>query len=108
MRPNIPFYQVRPSHNNISVTSASANIQLSEAAPQLDTTYRVVNSGTKIAYMAAGTGSDTAATAANGVAILPGAPAEYFNLPEGLDRLAFICGGSDTTTISVTLGRGGL
>lgn len=101
----LPFYPTKPSLT-VSVTAVTTSVQIADANIQLDISLRVINSGTKTAFLAFGQ-EDITATSSSGMPVLSLAPSEILNIPEGTTFMAAICGGTDTTTLIVTPGRGG-
>jgi hypothetical protein len=100
------FYPVQPP-SNLSVSSTSARLKLSDNFPQLDITARLVNTGSKIVYVAFGDAEVTASDT-TGIAILSGAiPPELLNIPENTTHMAYATASGDTGTLQITLGRMG-
>jgi hypothetical protein len=98
------FYQTLPPHT-LSATSTAARVKLTQPNAQLEITARVVNLGDKPVYLLFG-GPDVEAETTTGIAIPASTTVpELLNLPQNYTHLSYICAGSDTTTVQVTLGR---
>jgi len=72
-------------------------------------TIRIVNTGTKTAFVLWGVGTTTVPVAAT-TACMPiiGGQTGYFTKAETDNQIAAITGGSDTTTLYITCGEGGI
>lgn len=114
-----PFAPELPPTVTLAVTATTGNVALGNLAatsqdasptPQGFGTYvggftvRVVNSGTKTAFLNFG-GSSVTATVAAGVPILAATVAKFTLNPKST-TMAAICGGSDSTTLYATTGQG--
>lgn len=86
---------------SLSVTTTSGNVQIQPAnnAPHV----RVVNTGTKVAYIEFGSANTVSASATASMPIL-GGTSEIFSC--AYPYIAAICGGSDSTTLFFTTGSG--
>jgi hypothetical protein len=107
MKHLFPYYPTT-TPKNLSATAASQSVQLCGINPQTEISLRVVNTGSKPVFLKFGKSDADAASSTTGMVVMNGAPAEVFNWPEGYTHLAYVCAGTDTTTLQVVLGRGGV
>jgi hypothetical protein len=99
---------------NVTTTSASATFDATDVSSTPTpansgpsgghSVMRIVNTGTKIAFVRWGVGAQTALT--TDMPIYPGWPPAYMTKAGADDTLAAICGGSDSTTLYITCGEG--
>jgi len=103
-----PFYPTLPPLNLSAVETSNVAPIAGGSSDTTEISLRVVNTGSKPAYLAFGKNSNVSASSTTGMAILPGAPAEVFNWPIGYTHLAYACAPTETTTVQVQSGRGGV
>lgn len=94
----------------LSVTATTANAILGTENAATNVQMRLQNAGTKTLYWCTGSSTVTAtvatSTAAKTCHPLAAGAIEVFSKP-GVDTyIAAICGGTDTSTLFVTIGRG--
>lgn len=114
------FTPVQSAQRTVSNSGASGSqsVTFTVVPGTLRTTFKITNSGTKGAYIAAGVGSATAVTSsstptpASGTGVVstcdyvaPGAIITQ-DYPAGTNTIAAICTGTDTTTLEISIGYG--
>lgn len=96
-----PFCPSPGSNKKVSVSSTSGSTNIGMYA----NTVRIVNSGSKLAYVRFGTGTITAADTDSPI-LASSSVVFYKDFAD--DVVAYVTGGSDTTTLHFQCGNGGV